>query len=113
VLWSGSLDSASIQFLHSKEALTLPNTALLRSLLQSYVDWAHPQIPFLDLAEFLGAIAEDTESHQVSLLLLHAVLLVGSLYLAEHAFCKSGFLSRRHAQECLFERAKVRWVTVE
>ncbi|OAG37141.1 hypothetical protein AYO21_08676 [Fonsecaea monophora] len=61
-------------------ALSLPDMTVLSLLLETYIDWVHPQLPFLDLSRFLSAISSNGQTSQLSALLLHAVLFAGVLY---------------------------------
>jgi hypothetical protein len=103
------LSEHEVGLLMDFKATSLPNFGLLCRLLQIYVDWVHPQLPFLDLATVLETIicCNEAGDAQMSLILIQAILLASSLYAQEGDFVSSAFASKQDAQEQLFQRAKV------
>lgn len=69
------LSATELQVLHLYHAFDLPELPLRQSLLEAFVDKAWPWMPVVNVKS-LGATSSDGEG---SLLLLQAVLLVGSL----------------------------------
>jgi hypothetical protein len=82
VVWDSEQFSAGqLKRLSANDAMSLPESRILDSLLESYINSVHPQMPFLDVSRFLFAISSDGQCSQISLLLLHAVLFAGALYI--------------------------------
>lgn len=102
-----SMSSEDIEYLASKGAFSIPAADLRREVLQSYIDFVHPYIPILDLWDIV-AMAGHGESGEVSVLLLQAVLLAGSLYVGMTHLKNAGYLTRRSARKDFHDRARVR-----
>lgn len=101
-----SLGSEDIEYLAAKGALSIPAADFRREILQSYIDFVHPFIPILDLRDIV-AMAGYGESGEVSVLLLQAVLLAGSLYVGMTHLKNAGYLTRRSARKDFHDRARV------
>jgi hypothetical protein len=101
-----SMGSEDIEYLAAKGALSIPAADFRREILQSYIDFVHPFIPILDLRDIV-AMAGYGESGEVSVLLLQAVLLAGSLYVGMTHLKNAGYLTRRSARKDFHDRARV------
>jgi len=90
-------------------ATSLPNQQIIHELVQSYLDWVHPQLPLLDLDRFLSTLCGSGRSSpaQVSLLLLNAVLFAGSLYSVDKRLPELGFDKWKDFQDQVHKRARV------
>lgn len=107
VRWdSDQFSAAEIYPLLREGATTLPSRRCMNALLESYIDMVHPQMPFLDLPEFLTPIASGGQEPQISLLLLQAVLFAGSLYLADTRIFQPE-ATMKQVQSTLFRKVKV------
>lgn len=105
VLWNPDQFSAEQwEALSAKGAMSLPESRVLDVLLESYIDFVHPQLAFLDPSKFLFAIRSNGQSSQLSLLLLYAVLFAGALYTDISTHCGN----LRELKRTLRTRAKVR-----
>jgi hypothetical protein len=102
-----SMSSGDIEHLAAKGAFSIPAADFRRQILQSYIDFVHPFIPILDLWDIV-AMAGHGESGEVSVLLLQAVLLAGSLYVGMTHLKNAGYLTRRSARKDFHDRARVR-----
>jgi hypothetical protein len=102
-----SMSSGDIEYLAAKGAFSIPAADFRREILQSYIDFVHPFIPILDLWDVL-AMAGHGESGEVSVLLLQAVLLAGSLYVGMTHLKNAGYLTRRSARKDFHDKARVR-----
>ena len=100
------MSSEDIEYLAAKGAFSIPAADFRREVLQSYVDFVHPFIPILDLRDIV-AMAGHGESGEVSVLLLQAVLLAGSLYVGMTHLKNAGHLTRRSARKDFHDRARV------
>jgi len=102
-----SMSSGDIEYLAAKGAFSVPAADFRREILQSYIDFVHPFIPILDLWDIV-AMAGHGESGEVSVLLLQAVLLAGSLYVGMTHLKNAGYLTRRSARKDFHDRARVK-----
>ncbi|KAF6815125.1 cutinase transcription factor 1 beta [Colletotrichum musicola] len=72
-------NEACFRFLLAEGALTLPSLPLQQALVKSYIEYAHPRMPVLDLGKLCGIIDSECEKNdQISLLLYQAILWAGS-----------------------------------
>jgi hypothetical protein len=101
-----SISSEDIEYLAVKGAFSIPAADFRREVLQSYIDFVHPFIPILDLRDIV-AMAGHGKSGEVSVLLLQAVLLAGSLYVGMTHLKNAGYLTRRSARKDFHDRARV------
>lgn len=108
VFWNSDHFSAEQRNdLSAKGAISLPEPRVLNLLLQSYIDFVHPQLPFLDLSRFLSVVGSNGQSSHLSLLLVQAVLFAGALYIdfEDRLFTQYG--NSRDLQIKLRARSKV------
>lgn len=97
-----------VRYLHCKEAISLPELRLQRQLLHAYIEFVHPQMPVLELHDFLNRVnARDGQKGQVSLLLYQAVLFAASAFVGIEALNEAGYTNRRAARKALFQKARV------
>ncbi|KMU90354.1 cutinase transcription factor 1 alpha [Coccidioides immitis H538.4] len=99
--------SADIDYLEAKGALTIPDPALRNELLRSYLKWVHTYMPLLELDEFLGAIFRNDGSQQLSLLLFQAVMFAATAFIDIKHLYAAGFESRKAARKAFFQRARL------
>lgn len=74
--------------------------------LETYFEWAHSQVPVLDLDVFSYTISEDGGENSVSLLLYNAVMFAASVFVDFAYLHNEGYTSREAAREVLFRQAK-------
>ncbi|RVX71602.1 hypothetical protein B0A52_03786 [Exophiala mesophila] len=98
--------SDNLAFLRQKGAFKVPNKRLLVSLLTSYCNWIHPQLPYLDLSTILDAIF-DRDGPKISPLLFQSIIYAGASHVPDATFQRCGYASRSDAQNVFFQRAKV------
>jgi hypothetical protein len=108
------LDAADLAYLKSKRALEIPDGALQKVLLQSYLSHVHDFLPIIDLHHLVlvllsGAARSDTASSPapLSLFVYQAVMFasVGSVPLTD--LVKAGFKSRVEARTVFAGKVKV------
>jgi hypothetical protein len=107
---SSRLGKDDLDFLVLKGALDIPDLGFAGEIFKAYIRHIHPHIPFLDLDLFSDAIFEDGRENKksISLLLFQAVMFAGAIFVDLKYLYAAGFLSRRHALDTLFQRARVR-----
>ncbi|RHZ43331.1 transcription factor domain-containing protein [Aspergillus thermomutatus] len=103
----GRLHRDDVEYLRRSGALDLPSDTLRNELLKSYLLWVHPHMPILGLHEFLSAVASDNESHQIGLLLFHAVLFAASAFIEVCHIRAEGYPSRGVFRERLSRKVQV------
>ena len=77
------------------------------ALLKSYVLWVHPQVPVLDLDNFLCVIAKNDGQNSISPLLYHVVMFAACAFVDISHIHHEGYTSRRVARHVMFRRLKV------
>lgn len=102
-----SLSSIDMEFLRLKSALDIPPPHLRNELLRCFVEFVHPFMPILDINDFIQAIAEDSETHPISLLLFQSVLFAGMAYVDLTLLRKYGYRDRQEARRAFYYRAKL------
>jgi hypothetical protein len=96
-----------VEYLRSKNALTVPEPSLLNELLRAYFQWGHNFMPVLNIQDFLPAIVNNDPDANISLFLLQAVMFAGSAFADMHHLRAAGFHTRREARKEFFTRARV------
>lgn len=96
-----------IEYLARKGALTIPADAFRDKLLKSYVQFVHPFMPVLDLAEFLKTICQRESTNPISLLLFQAVMFAGITFVDIESLHEQGYHSRKEASKTFFRRASL------
>lgn len=99
------LPEEDLDHLQRKGAFKIPEKGLMIELLTSYCNWIHPQLPLLDLHDFLDRVLGHTG--RVSLLLFQAVMYAGSVHTDEKIFRQFGYPSKNEAEDVFFGRVKV------
>lgn len=86
-----------------------PGKELQHKLLRHYVDWIHPQLPFLDIQAIVETITTTAaiHPHGMSSLLLYAILFAGSLYSEDQDFSSTSYGLKSCGQSRLWRKAKV------
>ncbi|OQU96208.1 Fungal Zn2-Cys6 binuclear cluster domain-containing protein [Cladophialophora immunda] len=103
-----TLDSADLQYLHAKGALSLPSTQFLDVCIARYLEFTHPLLPLLEKRQLLSILArEEGNVDQISLLLFQAVMCSGVTFVEDQWIAREGFDSRQAARRAFFGRAKV------
>ncbi|KAE8360998.1 fungal-specific transcription factor domain-containing protein [Aspergillus caelatus] len=101
------VDSTDIDYLVQKGALDLPSEELQRALLKAYLNCVHPFLPMLDIHEFLETVCCRRKTNQISLLLYQAVMFSASAHVAIEHLQMAGYMGRKAAQKCLFQKARL------
>lgn len=106
-----------VQYLSVKGALFVPDREIRAALIHAFIEYVYPYMPIIDLQGFLSLIdrAERQpwrdgvpEYHgQVSLLLMQGIIFSAAAYVDMKYLHMLGFLSRREARWCFFQRTKL------
>ncbi|KAL5357616.1 fungal-specific transcription factor domain-containing protein [Aspergillus floccosus] len=96
-----------IQYLAAKDVFQFPDVTLRNELLKTFVHNVYPYIPLLDLRPFLGAIACNDGSKQISLLLFHAVMFSSTAFIEPEHLHRAGYTSRKAARQEFYQKARV------
>jgi hypothetical protein len=95
-----------LSYLQRIGAFSIPETALRNELLRCYVQYVHPNLPLLDLKDFLSAIHKNEVSDTVSLLLLQAVMFAGTGFIDMRYLVAQGYDTRKAARRAYFQKCK-------
>ena len=113
------LDVLDFNYLSIHDALTAPSEALQLKLLQNYVSYIHPHLPFLNLKDFLGILGYRQFHHckdqmstrgspaQISFLLFQAVIFAGSTVTDSETLREAGYSNRSEVEMALFRRVRL------
>lgn len=113
--WTPSIEPSQevsvLLLAEGSEDTDFPDKELQWRLLQHYLDWIHPQLPFLDIQNVVATILAKSlrDTDRISPLLAQAIFYAGSLY-ADEADLEcgySGLRSKWHKQQELFQQANV------
>lgn len=89
------MGTEDIEYLRVKGALTLPEPDLLDACLQSYFQNVQPLFPIVDAFKIITIVKGVNTDEKLSLLLLQAMIFVGSTWVDVKSVRKLGFLSRK------------------
>lgn len=101
------LTAEDADYLRYKGVFEIPDGQPRFEILCSYVQFAHPLLPLLDLENFLGPIMENNQSPGLSLLLFYAVMCSGAAHVHIDSLQALGYDTRKSARRAFFERARV------
>jgi hypothetical protein len=101
------LSGAQIRGLRNKEAISLPPESVLNTLLACFVDFVHPQLPFLDLRQLHGDVPAMISAGTFSLFVLHALLATTFPHVDGNILQSLGFSNAREASKCYQTKAVV------
>ena len=116
---SACMQQVDVDFLIQKGALDIPEPQIAQEIFKAYIRHIHPHIPVLGLGQFSNALFNNgsvgpyysDDLNKISLLLFQAVMFAGAFFIDLKFLYAAGYLSRRHALDNLFQRARVRKVT--
>ena len=95
-----------LNYLQRIGAFNLPETGLRNELLRCYVQYVHPNLPLLDLNEFLSAIHKNDGTETVSLLLFQSVMFAGTGFIDMRYLVAQGYDTRKAARRAYFQKCK-------
>ncbi|KAL2845888.1 fungal-specific transcription factor domain-containing protein [Aspergillus pseudoustus] len=113
---SPHLQEDDLDFLLRRGGLDTVEPELAQEIFKAYICHIHPFIPFLDLELFSDSIFGATSHHEgggpensrkISLLLFHAVMFAGAMFVDLKYLYAAGYVSRSSAVDVLFQRARV------
>lgn len=96
------------KFLWAKGALSLPDTGLRDELIRCYIEFIHPELPLIELHEFLQTIDKGGgEEGGISLVLFQAVMFSGTAFVDASFLLEAGYSTRREIRTAFYQRARV------
>lgn len=99
---------ACFRFLLAEGALTLPSLPLQQALVKSYIEYAYPRMPVLDLGRLCDTLDSKGEGNcQISLLLYQAILWAGSSHVRACDLRGTGYANKRSLRDTLYRRIEV------
>lgn len=102
-----SLDPEITKFLAARGALTVPGPSARDELIKAFALYVHPQMPILDLQDFMDSIHQSDGTHSPPLILLQAIMFAGSAFVDMEVLEKLGFGQRRDARKAFYIKVKV------
>jgi hypothetical protein len=98
--------SEDMSYLERRGAFTIPETGLRNELLRCYVQYVHPNLPLLDLQDFLAAVYNNDANDTISLLLFQAVMFAGTGFIDMRYLLAQGYDTRKAARRAYFLKCK-------
>ena len=103
-----TIEPSDIEYLRAKGALTLPAPEMRCACLRSYVRNVQPLFPLVDSFKILSIVCgTNADSEKLSLLLLQALIFVGSTWVDVRLVRKAGFLSRKAYRKSIYRKARL------
>lgn len=105
-------------YLSLKGALDVPEGPFCDALIEAFINYVHPFLPIVDLADFLQLMQRHQDeialgkndfgqiTSQGSLLLVQAVMFSASAFVDAQYLREAGYTSRRAARKSFFEKTK-------
>ena len=98
----------NLSYLYTEGCFWMPDARLRNELLRCYIEYIHPNLPYIDDEEVLKLINQNTEADsQTSLLLLQSLFFVASAFADKDMLYSAGFDSRIVARQVFYVRSKV------
>lgn len=98
--------SEDLAYLERRGALSIPEIGLRNELLRCYVQYVHPNLPLLNLQDFLAAVNKNDVSDSLSLLLFQAVMFAGTGFIDMRYLVAQGYDTRKAARRAYFLKCK-------
>ncbi|ETN42806.1 uncharacterized protein HMPREF1541_01964 [Cyphellophora europaea CBS 101466] len=95
-----------LAYLERRGAFSFPEPGLRNELLRCYVQYVHPNLPLLNLQDFLAAINNNDPNGTVSLLLFQAVMFAGTGFIDMRYLVAQGYDTRKAARRAYFLKCK-------
>ncbi|KAK4941745.1 hypothetical protein LTR10_018349 [Elasticomyces elasticus] len=102
-----SMGPEDVEYLLVKGALTLPEPDLLDACMRSYFQYAQPLFPILDPLKVLSIVKGNNTDEKLSLLLLQALIFVGSTWVDVRLVRRLGFLSRKAFRRSVHQKLRL------
>jgi hypothetical protein len=103
-----SITADDIYFAWQKGALLIPETNLRNELIRCYIEFVYPNLPAIDIFDFLFIIDQKNgENGRISLLLFQAVMFVGTSFIDINFLELEGYATRKAARQALYRRVRV------
>ncbi|KAF6826126.1 cutinase transcription factor 1 beta [Colletotrichum plurivorum] len=101
-------NEACFRFLLAEGAIALPSLPLQQALVKSYIEYAYPRMPVLDLEKLCGILDLEGETNdQISLLLYHTILWAGSSHVRTCDLLDTGYANKRTLRDTLYRRVEL------
>ena len=100
---SSQCTNGALDYLTREGAFAFPDDEVIKKILQAYFTWFHPCFPILDIPK----VSQEYRLKKLTPMLLHAMLFIGTSYLADDFFPSAGFASRQDARFHFYHRAKI------
>ncbi|KAL4809779.1 fungal-specific transcription factor domain-containing protein [Aspergillus unguis] len=104
---SSHLSHHDIDYLSTKDALTIPDDELRDELLRIYVNLVYPFMPAAELEDFLGPIMRNDGRDAVSLILFQAVMFASITFVDAKLLHRCGYETRKEARSVFFQRVRL------
>lgn len=102
------MDPEDIQYLQKRGAFVLPETELQDACLRCYFQHVQPQFPIVDPVHITSIVkGTKVDGEKLSLLLLHALIFVGSTWVPVKFVRKLGFLSRNAFRRTIHKKMRL------
>lgn len=98
--------SEDVAYLERRGAFAIPEVGLRNELMRCYVQFVHPNLPLLDLQDFLAAVYNNDANDTISLLLFQAVMFAGTGYIDMRYLVAQGYDTRKAARRAYFGKCK-------
>ncbi|KAI1610757.1 fungal-specific transcription factor domain-containing protein [Exophiala viscosa] len=102
-----SMAEEDVEYLQVKGALTLPDAELLDACLRSYFQNVQPLFPIVNPFDILSIVKGTKTDDKLSLLLLQALIFVGSTWVDVRLVRRIGFLSRKAFRRSVHQKLRL------
>ena len=104
-----------IDYIRSKDALSIPSRKVRNEILRCYVEYMHPYMPLLDVTELLQLtrLTDDAPTmRKYSLFLFQCVMFSAVVFLDEAVVKEAGYDSLKTMRKVFYQKTRVRtpWV---
>lgn len=98
-----TIGPAAMRYLEEERAFNTPSSRCCLPVLKAYFSWFHPCFPVVDRAD----VSAQLDGGTLPKLLMHAMLMIGSMYCEESSIADMGFKDRLEARQVHYKRARL------
>ena len=98
-----NISAGTMRYLQDEGALTFPDADSCLPALKAYFTWFHPCFPVVDRADVTRRLIDNG----MSKLLMHAMLMIGSIYCEDSTLADMGFKDRSEAKAVCYTKARL------
>lgn len=98
-----NISAGTMRYLQDEGALTFPDADSCLPALKAYFTWFHPCFPVVDRADVTRRLIDNS----MSKLLMHAMLMIGSIYCEDSTLADMGFKDRSEAKAVCYTKARL------